>query len=235
MTKISAVLLVGKEYDQVLYERCLKSLSWVDEIVEVKTANMSGSFSEWRNEGARRAKSDWLLYVDIDEEITNELREEIQKKVLSKEFSGYAIPRINILLGKRLVLGGWYPDYVLRLIKKSDLKAWEGDLHEQPVLTGKVSHIVSPMVHISHRSISEMIGKTNKWSEIEAKLLFNSGHPPMNILRFFSAGVREFWRRGIVLRGIFEGRVGIIEVLYQTFSRWVTYTKLWELQIKAQQ
>lgn len=77
-----------------------------------------------------------------------------------------------------------------------------------------------------------MVEKTNIWSEIEAKLLYDSGHPKMNIFRFFSAGFREAWYRGVVKLGFLDGTVGIIEIIYQTFSRLITYSKLWELQLK---
>ena len=78
-----------------------------------------------------------------------------------------------------------------------------------------------------------MLEKTNKWSEIEAKLLYESGHPKMNFFRFCSAGFREFWYRGIVKLGFLDGRIGVTEIIYQIYSRLITYSKLWELQIRA--
>jgi hypothetical protein len=62
--------------------------------------------------------------------------------------------------------------------------------------------------------------------------LFDSGHPKMNVFRFFSAGFREFWYRGVVKLGFLDGTVGVIEIIYQTFSRLITYSKLWELQLE---
>ncbi len=231
MSKISAILLVGGDYNEKLYKKCLESVTFCDEVIKVPTKDIPGSFSEWRNWGADKARGDWLLYVDIDEEVTPELKKEILDSVESDEFSAYAFPRKNILLGKNLTRGGWYPDYVLRLIKKEKLKGWSGRLHEQPKVEGSISHLKNTLTHVSHRSISEMIKKTNQWSRPEAQLLFESGHPPMNIFRFFTAGFREFWKRGIILGGLLDGTIGAVEVFYQTFSRLVTYTKLWEMQI----
>jgi hypothetical protein len=77
-----------------------------------------------------------------------------------------------------------------------------------------------------------MVEKTNAWSEIEARLLFKANHPKMNVFRFFSAGAREFWFRGIRKLGFLDGTIGVIEVIYQTYSRMITYAKLWELQLK---
>jgi glycosyltransferase involved in cell wall biosynthesis len=229
---ISAVILIGGVSDKALLGKCLDSLSWADEIIKVETNGMKGSFSEWRNYGARQAKEDWLFYVDSDEEVTPQLREEVLKNIIEGKFSAYAIPRKNILLGRKMRFGGWWPDYVLRLIKKDSLIGWEGELHEQPKIKGEIGKLKNPLIHNSHRSLAEMVEKTNKWSEIEAKLLFESGHPKMNIVRFISAGAREFWYRGIVKLGFLDGTVGVIEVFYQTYSRLITYAKLWELQTK---
>ncbi|MGA2910217.1 MAG: glycosyltransferase family 2 protein [Candidatus Microgenomates bacterium] len=232
MTKISAIVLIGGVVDKNLLVKCLDSVAWCDEIVKVDTSKIKGGFADWRNEGAKKAKGDWLLYLDTDEEVTPELKKMILQVIGTNEFSAYAIPRKNIFLGHEMHWGGWSPDFVLRLIEKDKLKGWKGELHEQPEIVGFTAHLKEPLIHISHRNITEMVEKTNKWSEIEAKLLYDSGHPEMNIIRFFSAGFREFWYRGIVKLGFLDGTVGIIEIIYQTFSRLITYSKLWELQIK---
>jgi len=228
---ISAIILIGGNYNKTLLKKCMDSLDWVDEIVKVETDSFPGSFAEWRNEGAKKAMGDWLFYIDSDEEVTLKLREEIRRQILEGKYSAYAFPRKNILLGREMKFGGWWPDYVLRLIKKDALTKWEGELHEQPRVKGEIGKLKQPLMHTSHRSISEMVEKTNTWSEIEAELLFKSGHPKMNIFRFCSAGFREFWYRGIVKLGFLDGTVGIIEVIYQVYSRLITYSKLWEKQL----
>ncbi len=232
MSKISAIILTGGKIDKELMDKCLASVSWCDEIVEVETSSLKGSFAEWRNQGAKMAKNEWLFYVDTDEEVTPKLKEQILNVIGSNEFAAYAIPRKNIFLGHVMKWGGWKPDFVLRLIKKDKLDGWSGELHEQPKILGNICHLNEPLIHTSHRNLTEMVEKTNKWSEIEAKLLFDSGHPKMNVFRFFSAGFREAWYRGIIKLGFLDGTVGVIEIIYQTFSRLITYSKLWELQLQ---
>lgn len=232
---ISAIILIGGNYDKYLLKKCLDSVAWCDEVIKVPTKDIKGSFSEWRNEGAKMSKSDWLFYVDSDEEVSHDLRSEIEFTINNLQLTNaaYAIPRKNKLLGHTMHWGGWYPDYVLRLIRKDKLKGWFGELHEQPLVDGEVGHLKEPFLHDSHRSLHEMVEKTNKWSEIEAKLLYDSGHPKMNFFRFCSAALREFWYRGIIKLGFLDGTVGVIEVIYQMYSRLITYSKLWEMQIKA--
>ncbi len=229
---ISAVVLVGGSYDRELLKRSLDSVAWCDEVVKVRSEDVKGSFSEWRNEGARLSAGNWLLYVDSDEEVTPGLKEEILGVVETGKFPAYAIPRRNKFLGRTMHWGGWYPDYVLRLMKKKNLKGWFGELHEQPLIDGEVGRLREPLLHESHRNLHDMVEKTNKWSAIEAELLYKSGHPKMNFFRFSSAGFREFWSRGIVKLGFLDGTVGVIEIIYQVYSRLITYAKLWELQLK---
>lgn len=244
--KLSAIVIAKNA--QELIPDCLDSLSWTKEIVLVDTGSTDKTneialrhgakiikaekkgFSYWRNLGAGKAQGEWLLYVDTDERVMPELRKEILEAVKKGTLNAYAIPRKNILLGRPMRWGGWWPDYVLRLIKKDSLIGWKGELHEQPQIKGGVGKLKNPLTHISHRSLEEMVAKTNEWSEIEAKLLFDSGHPKMAWWRFITVAAREFWYRGVLKLGFLDGGVGVIEIIYQMFSRMITYAKLWEMQ-----
>ena len=245
--KVSAIVIAKNA--QELIQDCLDSLSWAYEIILIDTGSTDKTkeiasnfgakivkaekkgFSYWRNLGAKEAQGDWLLYVDTDERVTPALRKEIVATVKRlSTLNAYAIPRKNILLGRPMRWGGWWPDYVLRLIRKDSLVGWKGELHEQPEIKGKVGKLKYPLMHISHRSLEEMVDKTNEWSEIEAKLLFESGHPQMAWWRFISVAAREFWYRGVLKLGFLDGVVGVIEIIYQMFSRMITYAKLWEMQ-----
>ncbi|MGB9706539.1 MAG: hypothetical protein ACPLXP_00480, partial [Microgenomates group bacterium] len=106
----------------------------------------------------------------------------------------------------------------------------QGKLHEHPVFEGKLGYLKNPMLHFTHRDLSLMIQKTNQWSEIEADLLFKANHPPVTWWRILSIMAKEFWQRGIKLQGWRDGVVGWVEIIYQMFSRFITYTKLWEKQ-----
>ncbi len=229
--KISAILIFNNDSDRDLLKKCLESISWVDEIVKVDTQNLSGGFAGWRNLGAKKAKGDWLFYIDFDESVTHDLKEEILKVTSQNSYSAYAIPRRNIIFGKEMKYCGLWPDYVLRLINKEKLIGWFGELHEQPKINGETSHLKSHLIHTKHKELSEMVEKTNKWSEIEAKLMFEANHPKMNLWRFFTAGFREFWKRMIIQLAFLDGTEGVIYGLYQVYSRLISYTKLWEMQL----
>ena len=231
---ISAIVLVGPKADKDLLKRCLASLSWCDEIVKVEPS-VNGSFSDRRNTGGKRARGEWLLYVDTDEVVTLALRKEIELRIKNYELgvNAYAIPRKNFIFGKEFRHGGQWPDYVKRLFLRSKFKGWKGELHEEPVFEGKLGHLKNPLIHSKHKNLEEMVDKTNEWSEIEAKLMFESGHPKMNVFRFASAGAREFWLRMVRQMAFLDGTEGIIYGIYQVYSRLISYAKLWEIQLKT--
>lgn len=232
---ISAIIIYATNCDKKLFEIAKKSVSWCDELILVN--GVKGSFNDWRNEGLKKAKSEWILYLDSDEEITNTLKVEIQSllTVDGSQFTSFAIPRKNFIFGKEFKHSGQYPDYQKRLFKRSNLKKWVGTVHEEPVMMESVSwrmgHLKNPIIHHKNMTISEMIEKTNKWSEKEAQLMIEANHPPMNRFRFFSAGFREFVLRFIKQKAFLDGKEGVIYGIYQIYSRLISYAKLWEKQL----
>jgi len=245
--KLSAVIIVKNEEKHIA--DCLASLDFTDENVIVDTGcddktieiakkkkavvteHKTGSYSDWRNKGLRKAKGQWILYVDADERVPKELTNEIKKVIKTRSYSAYAIPRKNIILGREMHHGGWWPDYVKRLFLKQNLIKWTGDLHEEPEFKGYMSHLKNPLLHLKHDNLTDMVEKTNKWSEIEAKLLYDAKHPKMTWWRFFRVMITELWYRLIVKKGILDGVEGIIYSIYQMWSKFVTYAKLWEMQL----
>lgn len=192
-------------------------------------------FATWRNEAAKLAHGEWLFYIDYDEEVTPELKEEILRSTQNDSLAAYKIPRKNYVFGRWLKHGGFWPDYVLRLTRKDALVAWKGELHEQPVIKGSVGTLKNALIHHKEDSLSQMLEKTNRYSVFEAKLLFQAKHPPMTWWRFFRIMTTEFWYRLIVKGGVLDGPEGFIYGVYQMWSRFVTYAKLWELQQNASQ
>jgi len=243
--KLSAVIITKNEEKNIA--KCFEKLNFADEIIVVdneskdKTAQIAKKlgakvftvggldFSYLRNIGREKAKSEWILYVDADEEVTKSLALEI-KKVIDKneKFSAYTIPRKNYFFGKS------WPGYekMVRLIKRDSLLGWCGSLHESPIVIGKIGSLKSPILHFTHNDLSLMINKTNEWSEIEANLRYKNNHPKITWWRFFSVMFFAFWNSFVKNGGWKMGTTGLIESIYQSFSVFITYAKLWEKQNK---
>lgn len=257
MKTISIIILVGKRADVI--QNCLNSIKDLGKIIIVdlgmdnKTRNIvekykchillsesNYDFSLWRNQGAKAAQEGWLLYLDSDERLTKALRLEIISAINSSSpfraghqvstINGYYIPRKNYFLGK--FFKTTWPDYQLRLVKKSALKSWQGKVHELPLIQGEIGKLVNPIIHLSHQNLETMLTNTMNWSKIEAANRFNLGHPAMTIWRFFRIIFYGFWDNFAVKKLWREGIEGVIEGIYQVFSLFITYFRLWERQRK---
>lgn len=237
-------IIIAKNEEQMI-EDCLKSLSFCDEVVVVdnnskdKTVEIAKKhqakvytddyldFSESRNLGLAKAEGDWVLYVDADERVSKELAESIKEKIKSDEIKVYKVIRKNYYFGNN----EWpHLEKLERLFFKKDFKGWTGKLHESPVYDGKAGVLNGFLLHFTHRDLSSMVSKTNKWSDTEALLRFNSNHPKMSWWRFPRVMLTAFFDSYIKQGGWKVGAAGLIESIYQSFSIFITYAKLWELQ-----
>ena len=80
-----------------------------------------------------------------------------------------------------------------------------------------------------------MLDKTIQWSKIEAELRYKSGHPPMSWWRFIRVMLTAFYDSYIKQKGYSVGTAGFIESMFQAYSMFITYARLWEMQLKANQ
>ena len=189
----------------------------------------SSSFSELRNFGSQEAKGEWILYVDADERLARKLESEIKNKILEENFSAYRIKRKNFYLGNN----EWpYIEKIERLFKKDQLREWAGQLHESPVVHGRIGDLDGYLLHYTHRDLTSMLEKTIDWSRIEAELRLNKGHPKMTWWRFPRVMLSSFFDYYLRQGGWRLGTVGLIESIYQAFSIFITYARLWEMQNK---
>lgn len=240
-----SVIIIARNEDPRI-GKCIDALGFADEIVVIdnnsidKTAAVARrqnakvvslhdiDFAKLRNIGADTATSAWILYIDADETVTPDLATSISRIIRSDDgmHGGYEVFRKNHYLGAAWPKGEW----MLRLIRKSSLKGWRGSLHETALVKGTVGRLTGILLHDTHRTLTEMVEKTNEWSETEAALRYSIHHPPVTWWRIIRVILTGFWQSFITQGGWRAGTVGWIESMYQGFSMFVTYAKLWELQ-----
>lgn len=244
--KLSALVLVRNE-EKIIGE-CLNQLTFADEIIVLDQASTdktveiakkytnkisptkNQSFDKNRNQLAHQAQGEWLLYLDADERLSTEGIEEIQKTIAKGQDAAYYLPRKNIILGRWLKHGGWWPDYVPRLFRKSALVLWQGAVHESPKVEGQFGYLTHPIVHHTARDISQMFQKSVKWAKIEARLYHQAHHKKVTIPIIVKAMAQEFISRYFLKLGFLDGGVGLIESLYQAYHQAMVLTYLWEMQ-----
>lgn len=249
MMKISGVVIT-KNAEELIAD-CLDSLSFCDEIVvidnksEDRTRDIaekmrakvyehsSEDFSQLRNFGLEKTKGEWILYIDADERISEQLKKAIIHLTANsdrgQQLNGYFLRRKNFYFGNNE-----WPciEHLERLFKKDKLEGWYGKLHESPKVKGKIGELDGYLYHYTHRDLTSMVNKTIEWSKIEAELRYKSGHPKMTLWRFPSVMLTAFFDSYIRQGGWKVGTVGLIESIFQSFSIFITYARLWEMQEK---
>lgn len=181
-----------------------------------------------REFGISKAQTDWVYVLDADERMTKESAEEIKAAISDNSFSYYKIPRKNIFGRARwLKYGGWWPDYQIRLINKKYLKSWPAKIHSTPFIEGNSRLLQNPLLHYFHGDIETMVEKTIIFEDIESDLLFKAGKT-VSVPIFFRKFFGELFRRFAKNAGFLDGGIGIIESIYQAFSKTITYIFLYE-------
>lgn len=247
MNKISAVILAKNEEE--LIADCIESVKFCNEIIVIdngstdRTAEVakhfgarvipfkSDDFSILRNAGLRAAKGKWVLYIDADERVSENLKANIISSMEEKDLVPcFLFQRKNYYLGASEKNAWPYIEKIERLFEKNKLKKWQGKLHESPVVEGGKKTLDGFLLHYTHRNLSLMLNKTLEWSKIEAELRYKSNHPTMTLWRFPRVMVAAFYNSFVTQRGYSVGTIGLIESLYQSYSMFLTYARLWELQ-----
>jgi glycosyltransferase involved in cell wall biosynthesis len=181
-----------------------------------------------RNQGIKTADTDWVFILDADERITPELAEEVKKAIASTEYTYYRISRKEYFAKKIwLKHGGWWPNTQVRLIKKSAFKEWPAQIHSFPKIEGEEGQLKNAFLHYSKNDYEQIVKKTINFEDIESELLFKADKP-VNTLTFFRKFLGELYRRMFKANGYKDGTIGVIESIYQAFSKTITYLYLYE-------
>lgn len=221
------ILLIGEE----TRENVKKELA--DLGVKIIPFQNSGIVETAREFGIKQAQTDWALLLDADERITNSLVQEIKSVISLKLVDYYQIPRKEILFHKHwLKHGGWWPNYQTRLIKTSSFISWPKHIHSTPKIQGEMGKLKSPLLHYSQNDFEKIVARTITFEDKESDLLFKAKRQASTLI-FFRKFAAELFRRLIGKIGFLDGSLGIIESIYQAFSKTITYLFLYEKNLPS--
>jgi len=249
MYKISAVISAYNEEKNI--EKTLKSLAFADEIVVInnsstdKTEQIAKKYTNnvftqkndplridlQKNFGFEKATSDFILSIDADEVVSEELALEI-KNILEhpsqiEYIDGFWIPRKNIIFGKWIENTGWYPDYQLRLFRKGKGKYGAKHVHEHLQIEGQTAKLKEHLVHYNYESILQFITKTLNYAQNEAENILEKGYE-FNYFDAIRFPVAEFLSRFFARKGYKDGFHGLILSLLMSFYHFIIFTLIWE-------
>ena len=243
--KVSAVIITLNE--EANLSRCLKSLQFCDEIIVVDShsrdrtceiARMGGAkvhlapwqgYVEQRNLAAKLAKNSWVLSIDADEVVSDELKQEIEKELDNPSHQAYSIPRKTIHFGRWIRHGGWYPNRLVRLFDKTR-GSWVGnELHERWLTLGSQGELQHDLIHYSFVDLSDQVERNNKYSTLGAVGLQNQGVSP-SLFRLITKPISKFFETYFLKLGLLDGYPGFIISVSAAYSVFLKWCKLWELR-----
>jgi len=247
MPTITAIVITKNEAEMLA--NCLDTLQWCDEVIVIDNNSVdatvgiadragarviaqAGTFSELRNEGLKRTKTDWILYVDADERVTPKLAQEIKATMAEAAHHAYKVSRSNIMYGHVIDHGGWDQDVIVRLFRREHLIHWEGDVHEHAVINGTTGQLQQLLVHFTHRTVITSLLKSAAWTPLEARLLHAANTAPVKPMTLIRKTVMEVIRRVVFKGAAKDGTAGWVEALTQGMNRLLVYMQIWELQQK---
>ncbi|OGW46955.1 MAG: hypothetical protein A2078_08285 [Nitrospirae bacterium GWC2_57_9] len=247
--KISAVIITYNEEKKI--ERCLRSLTWADEIIIVdsfstdKTVEICRRYtdkvyqhpwphssSEQRNVADRYAANDWILALDADEVATLGLRDEIQSEFKSGPRADlFMIPRREYFAGKWIEAGGWFPQYKTNLYRKS-LGSWIGPIHLRVDTTGTIAYLKNPILHDGYADYKIFMDKFNYYSSIESRADYDRKQRRFSLMRALFKPLERFFGRFIKHRGYRDGIHGFYMAAVIAMNYFLREMKLYELEYR---
>jgi glycosyltransferase involved in cell wall biosynthesis len=242
--KISAFLITYNPGRML--ENCLESLRWVDELIivdshstdtTVEIAKRYGAkvslkafidFSEQKNAAMGLCSGDWLLSIDADEVVTDELRVEIQKLVEAADsLEAYNIRRRSVIFGKEFRFCGTQDDHPTRLFKKG-AASFKNPIHEVVEVRGKTGLLKGHLKHFTYPSLEDYFTRFNRYTTLEAKYLVARKHRP-GILDFVARPAGLFLKLYALKQGFRDGYPGFLFCLFSAMYVFVKYAKCREL------
>ena len=173
----------------------------------------------------------WVLFIDADEWLTPQLKEEAEKIISGNtDYNGFMVNRRNVYLGREIKYGGWYPDHEIRLYRK-DRGGWQGGIHAKVFVDGKVGELKSYYMHAPYTDTAHQIRTIDRYSEAFAQDLYSTGRR-FHLINMLARPIYRFFRDYIFKRGFLDGIPGLIIVASTMYYVFMKHARLWELERK---
>lgn len=223
---LSVIIIAKNEAANI--RRCLESVKWADEIVLLDSGSTDNTVeiarqytnnlygTDWQGYGIQKqralmvATGDWVLNLDADESVSEELKEAIQEAMASNKADAYRVPICMNFYGKPMRYSS-SPKRHMRLFKREGARFSEDIVHEKILLPSdaRIAALSTPIMHHSYQDVSHAIYKMNRYSSYTAKIRLKERTKPSFFQILFSTGWM-FFRCFFLQRGFLDGHEGFI-------------------------
>lgn len=185
---------------------------------------------EQKNSALEKCGQPWVLALDCDEVVSEELRQSIEVAVLRADNDGFWINRRTNFMGE-WINHAWYPDWNLRLVKR-EKAIWKGiNPHDRLTIDGSQGKLHGDLHHYSFRDSLDMFTRTVKYATISAESYQRQGGR-ISFGKVVLNPLYAFFRHYVVKRGFLDGKRGFILSVSNFISTFMKYVILYENQGK---
>ena len=250
MRKTLSVAIITRNEEANL-ERTLGSVAWADEMVVVdsgstdRTEEIARSFrarfyqETWKgfagqkNSALEKCSCDWILSLDADEALSDELAKEIWELLENDPaHDGYSLPRRNLFLGRWMRFGGFYPDRKLRLFRRGAAEFEARPVHETVHFVGQAGRLKGDLIHNAYPTLEAYIAHMDRYSTLGAERAVSLGQHirplPAFAVNVFLNPLATFLYNYLFRLGFLDGREGLLLHLYHSVYVSWKYAKAWE-------
>ncbi len=221
---------------------CLESLDFCDRLMVVDSESSDKTVSIAEQCGAEvvvrpwpgpvkqfefalgKIDSDWIISLDQDEMLTDELKKNIQTAIQKDEdVAGYYTPRSSYYFNRFMKHSGWYPDHLLRVFRNGRMKVTASGAHYHFEPTGSTHKLTGDILHYPYNSFFEHMEKINYYAEEGAKALRAKGRKGGFVRALIHAKIR-FFKLYLLKLGFLDGLAGLCNALagfYYTFQKYI--------------
>jgi glycosyltransferase involved in cell wall biosynthesis len=243
MARLSAIVIAKNEAKNI--EACLDSLRFCDEriVVDGGSEDLTATLAErkgaqvvvnrdWPGFGPQKnlalslAKYDWVLSLDADERVSEELATLIQSAITEGLSDAYEMPRLSTFCGKPMRHSGWYPDYVLRLFRRGKARFSDDLVHEKVIFDGVIGRLREPLLHHPVERLEDSLSRMDRYSTARAQMIVDSGRR-VSFLTGIVRGMWTFVQTYFIRLGILDGRRGFLLAVLNAEGTYYRYMKAW--------
>jgi glycosyltransferase involved in cell wall biosynthesis len=244
---LSAVVITYNEERNIA--RCVKSLAWANEVLVVdsgstdKTREIAASlgarvlekpwsgYGQQKNYANSQVKNGWILSVDADEEISPQLKEEIEAflaaggRIDGVQYNGASVPRKTWFLGRWIMHGGWYPNRLVRLAHREFGKWTEPAVHESLEVSGAVWRFQNDLLHYTFQNVRDQVITNVRFSYLGAQVARERGERG-SMAKIFLKPAIKFLETYVWKAGFLDGLPGLVISINAAHSIFMKYVEL---------
>ncbi|MGZ3649593.1 MAG: glycosyltransferase family 2 protein [Bdellovibrionota bacterium] len=240
---LSVVIITLNEEANIA--RSVASAAWAQEVVVVDSGSRDRTreiaaaegakvlqhgwegYGQQKNWALAQTTQPWVLFLDADEEITSELRDEIKAFVTAsgRGFKGAHFPRKTWFLGRWILHGGWYPNRLVRLVNREGARWTEPSVHESLEAGGPVFALNADLLHYTFRNVGDNVLTNVRFSRLGAAVARQRGERG-SLLRILFKPIGKFLETYLWKRGFLDGFPGFVISVNAAHSIFLKYVEL---------